>query len=32
MDQVRRPNPGIGQALLPEDTEDFMRRTLDSRD
>src|SRR4029453_14722562 len=32
MDQVRRPNPRLGQALLPEDTTDFMRRTLDSGD
>jgi transposase len=32
MDQVRRSNIGFGEALLPEDTEDIMRRTLDSRD
>jgi hypothetical protein len=32
MDQVRRSNIGFGQAFLPEDTEDIMRRTLDSRD
>ena len=32
MDQVRRSNIGFGEALLPEDTEDIMQRTLDSRD
>jgi hypothetical protein len=32
MDQVRRPDTGRGQTLLSENTEDFMRRTLDSRD
>jgi hypothetical protein len=32
MDQVRPSNIGFGEALLPEDTEDIMQRTLDSRD
>jgi hypothetical protein len=32
MDQDRRSNIGFGEALLPEDTEDSMQRTLDSRD
>jgi hypothetical protein len=32
MGQISRPNPGFGQALLPENAADIMRRTLDSRD
>jgi hypothetical protein len=32
MDQICRPNPGVGETLLPESTADIMQRTLDSRD
>jgi hypothetical protein len=32
MDQVRRPDFGFGQTLLPQSPADFMWRTLDSRD
>jgi len=32
MDQVRRPDPGFRQTLLPQSSADIMWRTLDSRD
>jgi hypothetical protein len=32
MGQIGRPNPGFGQAILPENPTDLMPRTLDSRD
>jgi hypothetical protein len=32
MDQVRRPDFGFRQTLLPQGPPDFMWRTLDSRD
>jgi hypothetical protein len=32
MDQVRRPDFGFRETLLPQSPADFMWRTLDSRD
>jgi hypothetical protein len=32
MDQICRPNSGLGETLLPQNAADIMRRTLDSRD